>query len=57
MDNVTLKSEPELYRLSASQTEKCNKKYPRVAYELRNVLGANTSFASNVYSMAYIFKY
>ena len=38
---VTLKSEPKANRLSASQTEKYNKKYPHLAYELRNGLVQN----------------
>lgn len=54
---VTLKSEPKANRLSASQTEKYNKKYPHLAYELRNGFGAKPSFASNVHSLGYIFKY
>ena len=41
---VTLKSEPKANRLSASQTEK-------------NGFGAKPSFASNVHSLGYIFKY
>ena len=57
MGNVTLKSVPEVYRLSASQTGKCDKKYLHVAYELRNAFGAKTSFAFNVCSLGYIFKY
>ena len=43
---VTLKSEPKANRLSASQTEKYNKKYPHLAYERRNGFGAKPSFAS-----------
>ena len=31
MGRVTLKSEPEVYCLSATQTEKYNKKYPHLA--------------------------
>ena len=38
MGKVTLKLEPEVYRLSASQTKKY-KKYPHLAYELRNIFG------------------
>ena len=57
MCKVTLESEPEVYRLSVSYTEKYNKKYPHLAYELRNVYGAKTSFAYDVYSPGYIFKY
>ena len=54
---ITLNSETEVYRLSVSQTEKYNKKYPHLAYELRNVFAAKTSFASDVYSRGYIFEY
>ena len=54
---VTLKSEPEVYGLSASQTEKYNKKYPYLAYELFNAFGTKTSSACDVYSLGYIFKY
>ena len=57
MGKLTLKSEPEVYRSSASQTEKYNKKYPHLTYELCNVFGAKASFESNVYSLGYIFKY
>ena len=57
MDSATLKSEPEVYRSSATQTEKYNKKYPHLAYELLNVFGAKASFASDVYSLGYIFNY
>ena len=54
---VTLKSEPKVCRLSASQNEKYNKKFPHLAYELRNGVGAKLSFASDVCSLGYIFKY
>ena len=54
---VTLNSEPEVYDLSVSQTEKYNKKHPHLAYELCNVFGTKTSSAGDVYSLGYIFKY
>ena len=57
MGKVTLKSESEVYRLSARQTEKYDKKYPHLAYEVRDVFGAKAYFASDVYSLGYIFKY
>ena len=57
MGQVTLKSEPEVHRLSASQTKKYNKKYPYLAYELRNIFGAKASSAADVYSLVHIFKY
>ena len=50
---VASKSEPQVNCSSASQTEIYNKKYPHLAYELRNVFGAKKSFAS----LGYIFKY
>ena len=46
-----------MYRLRTSQSENDDKKYPHLAYELRNVFDAKTSFASNVYSLRYTFKY
>ena len=52
MDKVTLKLEPKMYH--ALQTEKCNKRYPHLTYQLRNVFGGKTSFASDVYSLGYI---
>ena len=42
MGKVILKSQPEVYHLSTSQTEKYDKKNPRLAYELRNAFGAKT---------------
>ena len=50
---VTLKSESEVYRLSVSQTEKYNFKYPHLVYEFRNIFGAKTSFAFDIYSLGY----
>ena len=49
---VKPKSEPKMYH--ALQTEKCNKRYPHLTYQLRNVFGGKTSFASDVYSLGYI---
>ena len=46
-----------MYRLRPSQSENDDKKYPYLAYELRNVFDAKTSFAFNVYSLRYTFKY
>ena len=48
------KSEIEVNRLNTLQSEKYNKKYHHLAYELRNVFGAKTFFASDVYSLGYI---
>ena len=53
----TSNSEPEVYDLSVSQTEKCNKKNPHLAYELCNAFGTKTSSAGDVYSLGYIFKH
>ena len=46
VDKVTLKSEPVVHRISASQTEQYNWKYPHLAYEVRHAFGAKISFAS-----------
>ena len=48
------KSEIEVNRLNTLQSEKYNKKYHHLAYELRNVFGAKTFFAFDVYSLGYI---
>ena len=61
MGKVILKSEPEVYRLSPSRTEKYNKKYPHLADELRNISGAKISFAIfihlDIFLRIYLLKY
>ena len=57
MGKVTLKSNPETYKLSNTQRDRYNKIYPHLAYELRNVLGTKTSVSSDIFSFGYIFKH
>ena len=61
MGKLTLKSNPETYKLSNTQRDCYNKIYPRLAFVgkecLRNVLGTKTSVSSDIFSFGYIFKH
>ena len=48
---------PTRYRLSKTQQAKYNRKYPYLAFELRNVFDAKTSMRSDVYSLGYMFNF
>ena len=47
---------PDVYKLSESQKVRYNKKYPHLAYELRNEYGAKQSVATDVFSLGYLFE-
>lgn len=57
MGKVTLRKIPEVYRLSQRQRERYNRKYPHLAYELRNSYGSKTSTATDIYSLGYLYKF
>ena len=57
MGKVTLKSEPEEYKLRPEQQERYNIRYTHLAYELRNVYGSRTSYATDIYSLGRIFQF
>ena len=57
MGRVTLKSNPETYKLSNMQRERYNKIYPHLAYELRNVYDWKASISSDICSLGYMFKH
>ena len=53
---VTLKTNPETYKLSNTQRDRYNKIYPHLVYELRNVYGSKTLFSSDILSLGNMFK-
>ena len=57
MGRVTLKSNPEIYKLSNTQRERYNKIYRHLAYELRNVYDLKASISSDICSLGYMFKH
>ena len=57
MGKATLRSNPEVNKLTESQEERYNKKHTHLAFELRNRYGATTSFETDVYSLGVIFNF
>ena len=57
MGKVTLKPNPETYKLSNTQKNRYNKIYPHLANELRNIYGSKTSFSWDVFSLGYVLKH
>ncbi len=54
---ATLRKNPEVYKLTTSQMERYNSRYPHLAYELRNKFGSKTSTATDIYSLGFMFKF
>ena len=57
MGRVTLKSNPETYKLSNTQREHYNKIYPRLTSKGRNVYDSKASISSDICSLGYMFKH
>ena len=57
MGKVTLKSNPETYKLSNTQSDGYNKIYRHVAYKFSNIYGSKSSFLPDIFLLGYMFKY
>ena len=57
MGKVTSRHDPTVYKFTESQKNRYNERYCYLAYELRNVYGSNTSTASDVFSLGFIFQF
>ena len=57
MGLVTLKFNPEVYKLSNTQRDRYNMIYLYLAYRLRNVYGSKTLFSPDIFSLGYILKH
>ena len=54
---ATLRKDPETYKLTTSQMERYNKRYPHLAHELRNRFNSKTLTATDIYSLGYLFNF
>ena len=54
---ATLRKTPEIYKLNEKQRNRYNSRHLYLAFELRNVYGAKTSTATDIYSLGYIYGF
>ena len=56
VEKVRSRYYPDVYKLNESQKVRYNKKYPHLAYELRNEYGAKQFVVTDVFSLGYLFE-